>query len=127
MRKTDYIQYCVIEHIPPSVVWGGIFHGIDCVQGARFALRTWGIYSGGILAYHSLICPMEAFHGRQSALHNVASGAIFGYVGVSRGLLGVPFINPQFLYGGRFPPSIIGGAVYGTMGGALAMLGGKRI
>ncbi len=49
-----------------------------------------------------------------------------GYVGVSTGRLGVPFVNPYYLYNFR-NPAIIGGAVYGALGGALAMLGGKSI
>lgn len=49
-----------------------------------------------------------------------------GYVGVSTGRLGVPFVNPYYLYNIR-NPAIIGGAVYGALGGALAMLGGKSI
>jgi hypothetical protein len=53
---------------------------------------------------------MEIIHGRQSALHNVAAGGMIGYVGVSRGMIGVPFVNPYFLYGTRHP-GLIGAAV----------------
>jgi hypothetical protein len=49
-----------------------------------------------------------------------------GYVGVSTGRLGIPFVNPYSLYSFR-NPAVIGGAVYGAIGGALAMLGGKAI
>lgn len=59
-------------------------------------------------------------------LSNVVAGGIMGYVGVSTGRLGVPFVNPYYLYNIR-NPAIIGGAVYGALGGALAMLGGKSI
>ena len=51
---------------------------------------------------------------------------MMGYVGVSRGVMGVPFVNPYHLYSFR-NPAIIGGAVYGAMGGAMAMLEGKTI
>lgn len=127
MSKSNYIVDCCADHVPSSVIGGGIFHGIDVIQGVPFSLRSWGMYSGGIFAYHALICPMEAFHGRRSSLHNVASGAIFGYIGVSRGFVGVPFINPYMLYGSRLPPGLVGGAIYGAMGGALAALGGKPV
>lgn len=57
---------------------------------------------------------------------NVAAAGMMGYVGVSRGVMGVPFVNPYHLYSFR-NPAIIGGAVYGAMGGAMAMLEGKTI
>jgi hypothetical protein len=59
-------------------------------------------------------------------LSNVVAGGVMGYVGVSTGRLGVPFVNPYHLYTFR-NPAIIGGAIYGALGGALAMLGGKSI
>ena len=96
------------------------------LQGAPLSLRMWGIYAGGLWTYHAMICPMEAIHGRRSSLHNVASAGIMGYIGVSRGVMGVPFVNPYVLYGSRFPPGFIGAAVYGLMGGALATMGGKQ-
>ncbi len=43
-------------------------------------------------------------------MHNVAAGGILGYVGVSRGRLGVPFVSPYFLYGMRYP-GLVGAAV----------------
>jgi hypothetical protein len=71
-----------------------------------------GLYSGGIYAYNIIQCPMEVIHGRQSSLHNVAAGGILGYIGVSRGIIGIPFVNPYFLYGVRPPgPALIGAAV----------------
>ncbi len=57
---------------------------------------------------------------------NIVAGGVLGYVGVSTGRLGVPFVNPYSLYSFR-NPAVIGGAVYGAIGGALAMLGGKAI
>lgn len=69
---------------------------------------------------------MEAIHGRQSALHNVLSGAVLGYVGVSHGRLGIPFVDHSMFY--RHPnlrPPVVGAAVYGGLAGCFAMLGGK--
>ena len=86
-----------------------------------------GFYSGGLYAYHAMICPMEAIHGKRSSLHNVASGATMGYIGVTRGILGVPFVNPYDLHSGTRNPGLIGAAVYGVIGGALATLGGKPV
>ena len=123
---TRYLAPCLIDPIPHSVIMGGIFHGFDAMQGAPLSVRTWGMYATGLWTYHAMICPMEAIHGRRSSLHNVASAGIMGYVGVSRGFMGVPFVNPYQLYGSRFPPAMIGAAVYGLLGGALATLGGKQ-
>jgi hypothetical protein len=57
---------------------------------------------------------------------NVAAAGTLGYVGVSRGALGVPFVNPYHLYTFR-NPAIIGGAVYGAIGGAMALFEGKTM
>ena len=55
------------------------------------------------------------------------SGAILGYIGVSAGALGVPFVHPIFFYQNpRFSPAVMGSAVYGGMGLAMAALGGKK-
>jgi len=56
---------------------------------------------------------------------NVAAGGTLGYIGVSRQVLSVPFVNPYVLYGFR-NPALIGGAVYATMAGGMAALGGKQ-
>ncbi|KAL3798127.1 hypothetical protein ACHAWO_010871 [Cyclotella atomus] len=69
---------------------------------------------------------MEIIHGRQSSLHNVAAGGLIGYLGVTRGNMGVPFVSPYFLYGTRYP-GLIGAAVYGSIAGVLATLGGKTL
>jgi len=84
------------------------------------------MYTGGLVTYHAMVCPMEVIHGRRSALHNAAAGATMGYIGVALGRLGVPFVNPNHLYNFR-NPALIGAAVYGAMGGALAAFGGKPI
>jgi len=107
--KTNHLVPCVLNPIPSCAVMAGIFTGIDAMQGAPLSIRTYGFYAVSLWTYHALVCPMEAIHGRQSALHNAASGGMLGYIGVSRGMLGVPFINPHLLYGYR-NPAIIGGA-----------------
>eukprot|EP00579_Thalassiosira_antarctica_P009007 CAMPEP_0201886422 /NCGR_PEP_ID=MMETSP0902-20130614/22044_1 /ASSEMBLY_ACC=CAM_ASM_000551 /TAXON_ID=420261 /ORGANISM="Thalassiosira antarctica, Strain CCMP982" /LENGTH=127 /DNA_ID=CAMNT_0048415993 /DNA_START=45 /DNA_END=428 /DNA_ORIENTATION=- len=125
MVNTNYLVPCLIEPIPSSAVWAGIFVGIDAAQyGTSPSIRTWGLYAGGLWTYHAMICPMEAIHGRRSSLHNVAAGGMLGYIGVSLGKLGVPFVSPYTLYNFR-NPALIGGAVYGAMAGAMATLGGK--
>lgn len=150
--NTNHLLPCIVDPVPSCAVWAGIFTGIDAMQGAPISVRTWGFYASGLWLYHASICPMEAIHGRRSALQyvsllrysfwlffsvlaksvfilflsNVVAGGVMGYVGVSTGRLGVPFVNPYHLYTFR-NPAIIGGAIYGALGGALAMLGGKSI
>jgi len=123
----NHLVPCVLDPIPSCALWAGIFVGIDSLQyGTTPSIRTFGLYAGGLFTYHAMVCPMEVIHGRRSSLHNVAAGFTLGYVGVSTGRLGVPFINPYSLHYSRHP-AIIGGAVYGAIGGALATLGGKPI
>ncbi|KAL7488245.1 hypothetical protein ACHAW6_013824 [Cyclotella cf. meneghiniana] len=123
----DHLGPCLTRPIGTSVVSGGIFTALDTlIGGTPLSLRNWGFYSGSIYAYNIIQCPMEVIHGRQSSLHNVASAGLLGYIGVSRGMISVPFVNPYFVYGARYP-GLIGAVVYGGIGGALAMLGGKPI
>lgn len=59
---------------------------------------------------------MEAVHGRQSGWHNIASAAILGYIGVTWGVLGIPFVDGYFFF--RYPqisPPLAGAAVYGSL------------
>jgi hypothetical protein len=82
----------------------------------------------GIYVYNIVQCPMEAVHGRQSLLHNVMAAGMLGYVGVSKGVLGVPFIDSSFAY--RYPrvsPPMLAFAVYGGIAGALSAFGGKPL
>jgi len=90
--------------------------------------RIAAVNVGGLYVYHSLQCPMEAIHGRQSLLHNVLSGGILGLVGVRQGVLGIPFVDSYFFY--RNPslsPEVTAFAVYGAIGGLMASLGGKPL
>ena len=87
-----------------------------------------GLYMGGIYVYNVLQCPMEFIHGRQSLVHNFLSAGTIGYIGVSRGMLGVPFVDYSFFY--RYPqfsPATVGFAVYGGIASLLALLQGKQL
>lgn len=87
-----------------------------------------GRYMAGLYVYNVMQCPMEAIHGRQSLLHNAAAAGLIGYVGVSRGALGIPFVDPSFTY--RYPQvsaPMLAFMVYGGLAGALAGFGGKRL
>lgn len=115
----------------PSIIGGSLFTAWDVAsQGGGIAMgsipRRLATYVGAIYVYNLLQCPMEAMQGRPSAWHNILSGGFLGFLGVSRGVLGVPFVDPTFFY--RYPqisPPLAGFAVYGAMGGLLATLGGK--
>ncbi len=106
---------------------GTVFTGLDIAQGARPTPQAFAVNIVGIYSYHALQCPMVQIQGRESALHNFASGATLGYLGVQSGRLGVPFVHPSMLYNMRVPPAFVGAAVYGGMGFAFAFFGGKRI
>ena len=60
-------------------------------------------------------------------LSNAASAGTLGYLGVSRGMVGIPFINPYQAMYFRYP-ALLGGAVYGGLVGCIAFfLEGKPI
>ena len=124
----SHYERCLTDPLLSSAVFGTIFAGVDVAQGARFTPARAASYAGGIWVYNALQCPMEDIHGRESLLHNVAAGGILGYVGVSSGRLGIPFVDAMTFY--RHPwlrPQVAAIAVYGGMAGAMAGLGGKRI
>lgn len=133
----QYQKNCAIRPIVPSVVGGCLFTAFDLVSagsggGGGLSMqqlpRRLALYTGAMYVYSVLQCPMEAIHERQSAWHNVFSGGILGYIGVSRRILGIPFVDAYFFM--RHPqisPPMAAAAVYGTMGGVLAaVLGDKR-
>ena len=127
MRYFDY-QSCLTAPIVPSAVMGTIFAGLDVAQGGRFTPSRVVIYAGGLYTYNIIQCPMEAIHGRPSLMHNMLAGGILGYVGVSSGQLGLPFISPMALY--RYPwlpPNVAAFVVYGGLAGTFAALGGKTL
>jgi hypothetical protein len=90
-------------------------------------LNITGTYMAGLYLYNIVQCPMEAFHGRQSLLHNFAAAGMLGYIGVANGRLGIPFINPYTLHGSPLKPEIVAFGVYGSMAAAFAAFGGKQI
>lgn len=115
-----------MDPVVPSIVFGGAFTAISVVQGFPFTPHLAMLNVGGIYVYQALQCPMVAIHRRESALHNTLSGAILGYVGVQSFGLGVPFVDPNFFYRNpRVSPAMAGAAVYGGIGTAFAILGGK--
>ena len=119
---------CLTKPVVSSCVFGTIFAGLDVAQGARFTPSAVVVYAGGLYAYNAMQCPMEAIHGRQSLGHNMLAGGILGYVGVSAGRLGIPFLDPMFFY--KYPalrPNIAAFFVYGSLAGTLAALGGKSL
>ena len=82
----------------------------------------------GIYVYNAVQCPMEAIHGRQSLMHNVLSAGMIGYLGVQTGRLGIPFVDPSFVYRNRaMSPPQLAFLVYGGLSGGLAAFGGKPL
>mmetsp|Transcript_1235 Transcript_1235/g.1946 ORF Transcript_1235/g.1946 Transcript_1235/m.1946 type:complete len:135 (+) Transcript_1235:142-546(+) len=123
-----HYQNCLTGPIMPSIMFGGIFAALDSFQhGLPFRPRVAGTYMAGLYAYNAIQCPMEAIHKRQSLLHNVLSGGLLGYLGVSSGRVGIPFLDPTTIYRSNIRPELIAFAVYGGMAGAFAAFGGKRL
>ena len=128
MNSIEYQKYCLQRGIGSSVVFGSFFTGISVAQGHPLTPSLAATNIGGLYLYVSLICPMEAIHGRQSALHNALSGSILGYIGVQSQRLGIPCVDPHFFY--RYPqlsPPLVGAAVYGAVGMLLVTASGKPI
>lgn len=85
-------KHCILIHTIPA------FHShfeVFLTGGTKWLTNhsTLGLYT-----YNAMICPMEAIHGRESALHNAFSGAILGGIGVQKGLLSIPFVDNSFFY-----------------------------
>ena len=129
MNSLAYQKHCVTRPIGASVMFGSIFSGLSVVQGAALTPGLVATNIGGIYVYNILQCPMEAIHGRQSAIHNFASGGIIGYLGVASGRLGVPFFDNFFFFRNpHISPPLAGAAVYGGMAFLFATVsGGKPI
>jgi len=128
MNSVEYQKYCLQRGIYPSLMFGSFFTLLEVAQGFRFTPTLAATNIGGLYLYNVLQCPMEAIHGRQSSLHNAASGAILGYVGVQSRRIGVPFVDAYFFY--RYPqisPAAAGAVAYGTIGFLFATLGGKHM
>ena len=118
---------CALRPVGSSVLAGGLFSAWDASQGRRVTPQTFAIYAGAVYVYNLLQCPMEAASGgRPSAWHNVASGAILGYIGVQKRVLGVPFLDSYFFYRNpQISPELAAAGIYGGIAGALAAFGGK--
>jgi hypothetical protein len=117
---------CLTDPIVPAIIGGGIFSAFDLLQGQSVNMNTVGLYCGGLYVYNAMQCPMEAWQGRPSLLHNFASAGILGYVGVSRHMIGIPFIDP-YRIPRQVPLPVAAFFVYGGMAAALAAYGGKRL
>ena len=124
----NQMEACLIRPIFPAGFYGGIFTGIDILQGLpkEHAPKIFARNFGFIYAYNVLQCPMEAIHGRKSLIHNFMAGGILGYIAVVKNIAGIPFVDSSFFI--RYPqmtPPIMGALVYGAMGGAFGALSGK--
>eukprot|EP00548_Thalassiothrix_antarctica_P002264 CAMPEP_0194138438 /NCGR_PEP_ID=MMETSP0152-20130528/8220_1 /TAXON_ID=1049557 /ORGANISM="Thalassiothrix antarctica, Strain L6-D1" /LENGTH=109 /DNA_ID=CAMNT_0038835877 /DNA_START=106 /DNA_END=435 /DNA_ORIENTATION=+ len=109
------------------MVYGALFAGFDAFQGVPLQQAMHptvvGRYMAGIYVYNVSTCPMEAIHGRQSLLHNFLSAGVIGFVGVSRGMLGIPFLQNYHISN----PPVAAFFVYGSIASAFSALGGKRL
>ena len=75
-----------------------------------------------------MICSLEAVSGKKSSIHNGIAGATIGYIGVHKGLMGIPFVDSYFFY--RYPrisPPIMGATVYGSTCLIIASFFGKKM
>ena len=125
-----HLRNCVTGPMLSSVLFGTLFAGMDAAQGAqKFTPRAVVQYSGFLYIYNVLQCPMEAINGKPSLLHNALSAGILGYIGVQSGRVGIPFVDPYtlFAHGRNVSPPVVGFFVYGGIGFAFGMLGGKSI
>jgi len=116
-----------MDPILPSAMFGGLFTALSVAQGMPLSPQLVAMNCGGIYLYNALQCPMVAVHGRESAAHNVAAAGILGYVGTKSYNLAVPFVDPSFFWRNpQFPRPLVAAGVYGSIGAAFAIMGGKR-
>jgi hypothetical protein len=130
MNTLSYQKHCLTAPIGSSIIMGGLFTGLNMMEGQKLTPRLALLNMGGLYCYMALICPMEAISGRQSAIHNGLSAGMIGYIGVSIRLLGVPFVSPYYFLSNPNGPSppVMGAAVYGGMALLLSsLLGGKPL
>jgi hypothetical protein len=119
---------CLIKPVVPCGFWGGVFTGISVYQGLpkQQAFHHFSRNFSFLYIYHALQCPLEAISGKRSCVHNALAGGILGYFGVSKRLIGIPFVRqPFFIQYPQLKPPIIGSLVYGTLAGTLGALSGK--
>lgn len=123
---------CAERGVTPAVGNGLILTIFQAMSGGGAAMNpaalpmAFAMNTAFVYAYVVLQCPLEALQGRQSLLHNAASGATLGYIGVSARQLGVFNLEPTFLIN-RIPLPVGGALVYGTLAGVLGAIGGKRL
>ena len=116
LRRLLLVLSCI--HLPDG---GDPREAICIAVSGLIQLSCFIIFLVAVQVYHKYVSCFVAHFGS-----NVAAAGTLGYVGVSRGTLGVPFVNPYHLYTFR-NPAIIGGAVYGAIGGAMALFEGKTM
>jgi len=98
------------------------------MQGERITPKSVGGTFGFIYLYMALHCPMEQITGRKSLKNDFAAGFTVGYLGVSRGLIGLPFGGSNVVWQAAnkgIPIPVIGGALYGAIATAFGMFNGR--
>jgi hypothetical protein len=123
-----YQQHCITAPVASSCIFGGVLSAMSVMQGAALTPRLVGTNIGFIYFYSAVQCPMEAVSGRRSIVHNVLAAGGMGAAAVATGKAGIPLIDHSFFY--RYPavkPPMAGFVVYGLMGLASGMLGGKQL
>jgi hypothetical protein len=131
----SYQRYCVVHPISHSFFVGSVFTAISLYNSplpynsTNSILHRGGTYIGTIYLYYALQCPMEAIHGKSSAIHNGVSAGMISFIALHRQMMGVPFIPAHTLM--VMPPltaNILGSTIYGAMAFLMAAtLGGKSI
>ena len=116
-----------MDPILPSAMFGGAFTALSVVQGMPLTPQLAAMNIGGIYLYNALQCPMVALQGRESAAHNVAAAGLLGYVGTQSYNLAVPFVDQGFFWRNpHISRPLVAAGVYGSIGAAFAMMGGKK-
>jgi hypothetical protein len=115
-------------HPIANCVCGSFYPIANCVFVFIFLEIILGRHVAGACVCDIVQRPMEAVHGRQSLLLDAMAAGMLGCVRVSRGVLGVPFIDPSFAC--RCPqalPPMLAFVVHGGIAGASSAFGGKSL
>ena len=122
-----YQKHCLTAPIWPSALFGSAFTALSVVQGAPATPHLAALNIGGIYLYNALQCPMVAIQGRESAAHNVVAAGLLGYIGTQSFGLAVPLVDETFFWRNpQFSRPLVAAGVYGSIGAAFAMMGGKQ-
>lgn len=125
--NVTYQKHCLSEPMIPSAMFGGLFTGLSVVQGAPLTPQLAAMNIGGIYLYNAIQCPMVALHGRESAAHNVLSAGLLGYIGTQSFNMSVPFVGEDFFWRNpQFSRPMVAFGIYGGIGAAFAIMGGKK-